>query len=201
MGLITCSRCGKEWDSTRMDRELSEAQRIHLRNGLGCPECMLPGPSSDWERRLARRSIAESLEEISDSFITLTLNCTKGIGKKGDLVPGTELYQQLEEFFMACQRAEERIKFSFQKEFITHEEVDWINEVIRADVTQILQMAQHTSLVSDMIIELAETRPIILEIFRSFTSPNIYRDFQWYTRDREPLDPSPRNRKAVKKGI
>jgi hypothetical protein len=46
-----------------------------------------------------------------------------------------------EEFFTSCQRAEEQIKFSLQKEFITHAEVEWINEVIRADVTEVLQMA------------------------------------------------------------
>jgi hypothetical protein len=200
MGFITCSRCGKEWDSTYVDQELSEAQRKHLRQGLGCPDCRADS-SSDWERRLARRSIAESLEEISDGYIALTLKYTKGIGKKEDLAPGTELYQLLEEFFMACQRAEERIKFSAQKEFVTHEEVDWINEVIRADVTQILQMAQHTHLMSNLIIELAETKPVIMEILRSFTSPNIYRDFQWYTRNREPLDPTPLHRSTLKKEI
>jgi hypothetical protein len=191
MGLVTCTRCGKEWDSIYVEHELSESERMDFHKGMGCPECRNAEPPPGWERRLARRSIAENLEEISDSFVTLTLKCTKGVGKKEDLAPGTELYELLEEFFMACQRAEEHIKFSAQKDFIDHEEVEWINEVIRADVTQVLQMAQHTSLVNNLIIELAETKPVIMEILRSFTSPSIYRDFQWYTRSQEPLDPAP----------
>jgi hypothetical protein len=201
MGFVTCSRCGQEWDAAYVEHEISEAERLKFHKGLGCPRCRAAEPSPGWEKRLARSSIAESLEEISDSFVALSLKCTKGIGKKGDIAPGTELYTRLEEFFMDCQRAEERIKFAAQKDYITHEEVDWINEVIRADVTQILQMAQHTSLVGNLIIELAETKPVIMEILRSFTSPNVYRDFQWYTRNQDPIDPASLHRLAVKKGV
>jgi len=51
-------------------------------------------------------------------------------------------------------------------------------------------MAQHITPVSNLIVELAETKPVIINTNRSFTNPNIYRDFYWFTRKKEPIDPA-----------
>jgi DNA-directed RNA polymerase subunit RPC12/RpoP len=202
MGFVTCSRCGKEWDTLYVDQEMSESERAQFRKGLGCPKCqssILISPEN--ERKLSRKAVHESLDEVSEHFFALTQRCTQRKGGRDELTPGTELYTLLEDFFLSCQKVEERIKNAMKKDFIGKEEVETINKTLQADVTTVLQLAQKTSFLSSIIIELAETKPVIMEVLQSFASPTLYRDFQGYTRTRDPIDPVPLHRMTVRKGI
>jgi hypothetical protein len=201
MGFVVCKRCGREWDTGYIEKELSPRERSRFLTGEGCPKC--PTRTIEWERerRLALRSISESLEGVRDSYHALIALYEEGIEDEKALIPDSEEYQKLEEFFLCCQRAEERVKIALGKGFLSPKDADRLNVRIRPLVIQVIARSKQSRSNPDRILELAETKPAILRVIQFFTSPKIYWDSQFFTRRQEPVDWPPLNRRGVEKGV
>lgn len=188
MGFVLCRKCGKEWDNYHISYEIPLQQRLEFREGRGCPVCRIIDTQYTWEKEMAWSSIRANIDEISNLFITFTLKYAQKKRKGSMIVAGSDLFKDLEEFFISCQKVEERIKHALKKGFLSKEDIKKLNLEIGNDVSTILTIARDTPQLADSIKELAEVRPAVMGILQSFASPDLYYTFQYFKRKHDPDD-------------
>jgi len=151
------------------------------------------------EKEKALASIIDSLNVITSSFTSLEHTIGSGVIK--NIVPESEVFWILDQFFISCQIAEQRIKIATKKGYITELQLNYLNKEIGDAVQRMIAISRHFPLLKYVMMHLAETKPMVMGILQSFTSPSTYWAFQHMVRHHEPSDQPPLYRRAWEKGL
>lgn len=199
MSEIHCRRCGEIWDYYYITHEMPPSERTVIMKGDGCPKCRNCEVPEEGERDLALASIIESLNEITRHYAALDTLLEHRLKKY--ILPENEVFIILEQLFISCQVAEQRIKIAMKRGYINEMQLNLLNHEIRGVVQKMIALSTHSPLITHIITQLAETKPVVMGILRSFTSPSQYGRFQFLVRKHEPADNQSIYRISWEKGV
>lgn len=168
MGNVYCRKCGEIWDYYYVSHEMSPADRSTFMKGLGCPKCLSRKAPETVEREKALASIIESLNDIEGQL--KNLETALGVGAKRGAVSQFDAYNILEQFFLNCQVAEDRIKLAIKKDYITDTQLAALNKEIGEAVQRMIGASKQSSLVTQAMVRLAETNPIVYRTLQSYAT-------------------------------
>jgi len=183
MGMVVCKRCGEEFEEYYISH-LPGKMRSAFMEGTYCPRCRTRVEPSDFDKKLATKSIIEILQEVRDKFRILGKEF--GIGRIQQSLP-QNAYSLLEDYFYTCQMAESRIKEAGRKGVLTYQGVEKLNEAIGKDVSTLISFLPTNRILNEDMMVLAEKEPSVIQVIKDYSGPQNYEAFVLLNRKGRPL--------------